>query len=233
MKTKHEKLKDERDKLAQSDNPDFTEYNRISEESVKTQLEELRDEYKEKIKGYDEKYSNLNANTVFGAVKQSQYIEFVDFVDKLTALIESGGEEVYKFSNDYDLMYFYLLQGNEIICYVNYQYSKSDTVMRDICRCKKFKDYDIKFLARGIQYGDVSDYFKDKHTEKELFIIECERMNLEWIALYVPPRIDFDKKPTDEEIKCPKCGCNKFAKVDDEYWCLNVNCKHEWLRDKQ
>jgi hypothetical protein len=32
------------------------------------------------------------------------------------------------------------------------------------------------------------------------------------------------------ESLCPKCGCNKFADVDDEYWCLNVNCKHEWVK---
>jgi hypothetical protein len=116
-----------------------------------------------------------------------------NLLDKLTALIESGGEE---------------RQTEE-----------------DIYKCKKCAGS----LARlDTSNGDPEGIRKDRiclncgtvwgFTKADYYELESEENH---------------KKPTDEEIKCPKCGCNKFAKVDDEYWCLNVNCKHEWLRDKQ
>lgn len=40
-----------------------------------------------------------------------------------------------------------------------------------------------------------------------------------------------DVRQQSELLLCPKCGCNKFADVDDEYWCLNVNCKNEWAKE--
>jgi len=35
----------------------------------------------------------------------------------------------------------------------------------------------------------------------------------------------------NDKCNCPKCGCNKYAIVENEYWCLNKNCGHEWSKE--
>ena len=90
----------------------------------------------------------------------------------------------YNLSTDYNLLYDNICKGNKIACFVNYNFRVLEgkyPPCRDICLVVKTTDFDIDFLARGISYGMVSDYFKDSYTEKEVFISECKRMELEWI----------------------------------------------------
>ncbi len=88
----------------------------------------------------------------------------------------------YKLSKDYDLLYQHICQGHIIAAFVDYNFVGSTTPpSRDICKIRRFKEYDIQFGSRGIGYGDVTDYFKGTHSELNLFLSECSRMNLEWI----------------------------------------------------
>ncbi len=90
----------------------------------------------------------------------------------------------YNLSNNYELLYKNICDGNEVACFVDYQFRGLENKYppsRDICVVKRRKEYDIDFLVRGMSYGSVSDYWKDKNTEKEVFLSECERMNIEWI----------------------------------------------------
>ena len=98
--------------------------------------------------------------------------------------MEKSKNEFYNLSKDYDLLYDNIYEGNKIACFVNYNFRGLEDKYppcRDICLVTKKKDFHIDFLARGISYGFVDDYFKDNHTEKEVFISECKRMELEWI----------------------------------------------------
>lgn len=90
----------------------------------------------------------------------------------------------YNLSKDYELLYEKICDGNEVACFVNYNlrgFEDTHPPCRDICVIKRRKAYDIDFLARGISYGSVSDYWKDTNTEKEVFLTECERMCVDWI----------------------------------------------------
>ncbi len=90
----------------------------------------------------------------------------------------------YNLSKDYELLYSKICKGNEIACFVNYSFRSLEgkhPPSRDICLIRRRKEYDIDFLARGISYGSVSDYWKDKNTEKEVFVSECKIMDIEWI----------------------------------------------------
>ena len=85
-------------------------------------------------------------------------------------------------------------------------------------------------------------YLKEKAREKlEDWPDLAERINVthanytgfEVIELLTDFAEKEKKDRKDDEIPvCPKCGCNKFAVVDDENWCLNVNCRHEWINQK-
>lgn len=89
---------------------------------------------------------------------------------------------MYKLSKDYELMYDYLIKGNDIFCLVDYDFFRDNREpIRDVCRCRRFDEYSIDFGARGICYGDVRNFHKKEGTEKELFISQCKRMNLEWV----------------------------------------------------
>ena len=79
-------------------------------------------------------------------------------------------------------MFSYLIMGNDIFCLVDYDFYKDGKEpIRDVCRCRRFKEFDISFGSRGIGYGSVNYWEKDRGTEKELFIRQCESMNLEWV----------------------------------------------------
>lgn len=93
-------------------------------------------------------------------------------------------KQFYNLSKDYELLYNKVCEWNEIACFVNYSFRSLEgkyPPSRDICLIRRRKKYDIDFLARGISYGGVSDFGKNTHSEKSLFLSECERMDVEWI----------------------------------------------------
>lgn len=93
----------------------------------------------------------------------------------------------YNLSKDYEKLYNLILDGSIIAGYVDYQFASlvgKCEPSRDVCNIKKI-DKTIIIGARGIQYGGVDNY-EIKHfkkSEKELFIIDCNRMNLEFIDI--------------------------------------------------
>lgn len=91
----------------------------------------------------------------------------------------------YRLSKDYDVLYK-LLTGDFIaVGFVDYRFHGEDESIpasRDVVKIRRNKEYDISISARGIQYGGVDRYFKGlQKTERQLFVEDCERMNLEWI----------------------------------------------------
>lgn len=88
----------------------------------------------------------------------------------------------YNFSRDYVQLHELLCDGFIAVGFVNYSFNGSEAaISRDVCKIRRFDAYDIQFGARGIGYGGVSDYLKDTKTELDIFIEECERMELDWI----------------------------------------------------
>lgn len=93
-------------------------------------------------------------------------------------------KQFYNLSKDYELLFDKICEGIEIACFVDYSFrslEEKHPPCRDICLVRRRKEYDIDFLARGISYGSVCDFDKDEHSEKNLFLSECKRMNVEWI----------------------------------------------------
>lgn len=106
-------------------------------------------------------------------------------------------KQFYNLSKYYDLLYSKICDGYEIACFVNYNFRSLEGISppsRDVCLIRRKGEYDIDFLAKGISYGCVSDYDKDKYSEKELFLSECKRMHVEWID-----KIGFDEKQEETQ----------------------------------
>jgi len=57
-----------------------------------------------------------------------------------------------------------------------------DLNCRDFVRVVKLDFYDIIIGVRGCTFGNVSLFQRKEDTEANLFIKECERLNLEWIT---------------------------------------------------
>lgn len=88
---------------------------------------------------------------------------------------------MYTLSKDYDRLWSFVEAGHEPVCLVDYS-RLNDKVSRDVARIRRFHPYTIQIGARGIGYGSVDSWQKDKGSEKDLFKEECERLNLEWVC---------------------------------------------------
>jgi len=88
---------------------------------------------------------------------------------------------MYTLSKDYEKLYELICQGHIAACFVDYSYRDDSKPFRDIAKIRRFEEYDIQVGARGIEYGSIRTFHKEEGTEKQLFIQQCQRMNLEWI----------------------------------------------------
>ena len=98
--------------------------------------------------------------------------------------VASVSGSAYKLSKDYFQLFQLLCSEKEIACYVDYQFRAhvgKFPPCRDICKAKRRSQFDISFGSRGIEYGSISTFERNKGNEFDLFKIECERMNLEFI----------------------------------------------------
>ena len=89
----------------------------------------------------------------------------------------------YNYSKDYDALYDFICAWNEALCLVNSEY---DLDGRDVCKCKKHNDYNISFKDSWHYFGGV---YREKQklkseSEKDLFIKECNSLNVEWVIPY-------------------------------------------------
>jgi hypothetical protein len=90
-----------------------------------------------------------------------------------------------RLSKNYEELYKILCLAYVPICLVDYRFDfsdKTDWTVKDVCKIVRHKEYHISFSARGIQYGGVEEFEPTTKTEKELFVNECLRMNVEWIT---------------------------------------------------
>lgn len=94
-------------------------------------------------------------------------------------------------SKDYCALYDLLCEGRDAFCLVDMSFTNPDHVCRDVARVRRREEWRIDIGARGIGYGDVTPYGKNRHaTERDALVEECKRMNLEWIAPISPEARD-------------------------------------------
>ena len=94
-------------------------------------------------------------------------------------------DSAYNLSKDYFHLFRLLCDNKKIACFVNYQFRSLEGKYpphRDLCIAKRNSQYDISFGSRGIEYGSVSSFERNKANEFDLFKIECDRMNVEYIV---------------------------------------------------
>jgi hypothetical protein len=91
----------------------------------------------------------------------------------------------YKMSRNYTQLFDLICDGHEIPCIVDYSFRDDDVrKYRDICRVRRFKEFEISFGTRGIGYGDVSSWHKEQGVrEIDYFAELCESLNVEYIEI--------------------------------------------------
>lgn len=91
----------------------------------------------------------------------------------------------YRFSKNYTELFELISVGHEVPCFVDYSFRDDDTrKYRDICRVRRFKEFEISFGARGIGYGDVSSWHKENgEREIDAFTDLCKMLNVEFIEV--------------------------------------------------
>ena len=89
----------------------------------------------------------------------------------------------YNLSKDYATLFNLIQQGFQIPCFVNFDWDRKGDFVRDLCICRRYKEYDIQLSARGVGYGGVHPWNKEHWDEKELFLKRCEQLDLEYIEV--------------------------------------------------
>jgi hypothetical protein len=91
----------------------------------------------------------------------------------------------YKMSINYTELFDLICEGHEIPCFVDYSFRDDDVrKYRDICRVRRFAEFEISFGARGIGYGDVSSWHKEQGVrEIDYFVELCKSLNVEFIEI--------------------------------------------------
>lgn len=89
----------------------------------------------------------------------------------------------YETSKDYETL-FELIKTSRIVCFVDSDCAFGGEKIQDICQSGPSSDeagiYGIHIGARGITY--VTAYGPDEALQKEKFIAQCKKLNLEYIA---------------------------------------------------
>lgn len=94
-------------------------------------------------------------------------------------------DEVYKTSDDYEMLYKICSGGFEVICIVNYNFRFPDNDVR-ICRDITVVKNNLHISARGIGYNDVCGDTEEER--KKHFIAGCKVLNVKFI---IPDNIVF------------------------------------------
>lgn len=91
----------------------------------------------------------------------------------------------YDLSTDYKQLYERIMGGEIISAFVDFTYTDSSKVYRDICKVR-FTGESVEVTARGICYLSLSDFdvvlHKHKYTLQEIFTKDCQQLNLGWIT---------------------------------------------------
>lgn len=93
----------------------------------------------------------------------------------------------YVMSKDYDALHDLLCKGGEAFALVDYDWRDGSPTSRDVVRARRTMVGNISIGVRGIEYGDVSTSDAKRHgSERAAFLSECQRLNLEWVAVEQP-----------------------------------------------
>ncbi|MCY9861532.1 hypothetical protein OTK49_03245 [Vibrio coralliirubri] len=91
----------------------------------------------------------------------------------------------YNLCTDYKQLFSRVCSGEIIAGFVDYTSIDVNKVYRDICKIR-LNDDSIEATVRGVCYMSVSDFdmvlCKGKLTLEEIFIKDCEKLNLGWIV---------------------------------------------------
>ena len=93
----------------------------------------------------------------------------------------------YDLSKNYTDLYKEICKGKVIAGFVDFKFNSTvrpadKPPFRDICRVKRYEQWNIDIGVRGHSYNDVGLYEKDQHiTEVKAFVKACKAVNLEWI----------------------------------------------------
>ena len=94
-------------------------------------------------------------------------------------------DEIYKTSNDYEMLYNLCMLGNRIICIVNYNDRFETLFVDDTSKPKKiYRDVasvfpNLNISSRGFGYNDV--YGDTEEEKKQRFIDQCKFLNVKFI----------------------------------------------------
>lgn len=84
-------------------------------------------------------------------------------------------------SKDYKKLYELICSGRTVAAFVDHSQIGSDVVSQDICQVRKYEDYRIMVFARGTTYAGVYPFQSGRGSEINLFVVECNAVNLQWI----------------------------------------------------
>lgn len=89
----------------------------------------------------------------------------------------------YSLSTDYALLYRLICAGMEVAAWVDYSFTNSDHVNRDIVSVRRKEAWRINIGIRGRSYGSVYNDNTGGITEKDMLIGICEMLNLQFIPI--------------------------------------------------
>ncbi len=101
-----------------------------------------------------------------------------DILEALEELKRIKSTSVAKSNKDYDELFKRICRGEVVLAFVDYSFPGDEHVYRDPCSIRRVGEYDIHISARGICYGSVYQFDRDKGDERELFIKQCEWLNV-------------------------------------------------------
>jgi hypothetical protein len=86
-------------------------------------------------------------------------------------------------SKNYEMLYRLILKGDSVVALVDYRFpddDRNELPYRDPCRVSRLGNFRISISCRGTEYGGVYPWDDLKGSEIDIFIKECQRLNLEW-----------------------------------------------------
>lgn len=115
----------------------------------------------------------------------------------------------YDLNTDYKQLFERVMSGEIISAFVDFTYTNPDKIYRDICKLR-FCGESIEATARGICYLSLSNFdvelHKHKYTLEEIFIMDCQQLNLGWITPEKPTRPDDNDSKLRAAVKAVLAG---------------------------
>lgn len=91
---------------------------------------------------------------------------------------------VYSFSQDYKKLHSMLILGFEAFCFVDehtWVGNEEFTIPDRPAIIRRFEKYEIQIVSSGVQFGGVKRFQSKRGKEIDLFIKQCEGLNLRWV----------------------------------------------------